>query len=37
MKETWLNLRKVIFLTNLEEQQHDAKLNSDPPHTESNS
>lgn len=37
MKETWLNLRKVIFLTNLEEQQHDAKLNSDPPPTESNS
>lgn len=37
MKETWLNLRKVIFLTNLEEQQHDAELTSNPPPTESNS
>jgi hypothetical protein len=27
LKETWLNLRKVIFLTNLEEQQS----NSEPP------
>jgi CHAD domain-containing protein len=31
MKETWLNLRKVIFLTNLEEQQHAADANPNPP------
>ena len=37
MKETWLNLRKVIFLTNLEEQQHDAEAKSNPPSTENNS
>lgn len=37
MKETWLNLRKVIFLTNLEEQQRDneAKANN-PPSPETN-
>lgn len=28
MKETWLNLRKVIFLTNLEEQQPDTDSSS---------
>ncbi|REG11361.1 CHAD domain-containing protein [Pelolinea submarina] len=37
LKETWLNLRKVIFLTNLEEQQRDAAVSSVLPPAEDKS